>query len=245
MMITGSMFDPSKSILILTGAGISAESGLATFRDAGGLWEGHRPEDVATPEAFARDPPMVHRFYNARRRQLHDPTIEPNAAHKALVALEKAWPAGIVLVTQNVDNLHKRAGSQSLLPMHGELDRVVCTACGQERQWLDDLWTDTVCPNCQAVGRLRPSIVWFGEIPRYLDEIEAAIERCGLFMAIGTSGLVYPAAGFVQGVRASGDAHTVEINLERSAVASAFAEHILGPAAIETPKFVDRILAAL
>jgi NAD-dependent deacetylase len=233
---------PSGSIVVLTGAGISAESGLATFRGAGGLWQGHRAEDVATPEAFARDPALVHRFYNQRRRQLHDPGIKPNAAHQALARLEALWPGEVLVVTQNVDDLHERAGSRRVLHMHGELRRVRCTACGNERLWLGELGVATACPACGAAGGMRPAIVWFGEMPLELDRIMAALQACDLFVAIGTSGHVYPAAGFVELVRDMGRAHTIEVNLEPSAVRSAFAECRAGPAGSLVPALVDELL---
>lgn len=233
---------PTGPIVILTGAGISAESGLATFRGAGGLWEGHRAEEVATPEAFARDPALVHRFYNMRRRQLHDPAIVPNAAHKALARLEAEWPEEVLVVTQNVDDLHERAGSRNVLHMHGQIRRVRCTACDDERPWLGDLSTGTPCPACAATGSLRPAIVWFGEMPLHMDAIEAALARCRLFVAIGTSGQVYPAAGFVDLVNDVGRAHTIEVNLEASARGSAFAECRSGPATVLVPALVDELL---
>ncbi len=232
------------SIVVLTGAGISAESGLATFRGAGGLWEGHRVEDVATPAAFARDPALVHRFYNLRRRQLDDPAIRPNAAHAALARLQAAWPGEVLIVTQNVDDLHERARSREVLHMHGELRRVRCTACGDERPWTGDVQTGTACPACGSRARLRPAIVWFGEMPLGLERIMAALERCDLFVAIGTSGHVYPAAGFVELVRDLDRAHTIEVNLEPSVMRSAFAECRIGPAGRMVPALVDELLAA-
>jgi NAD-dependent deacetylase len=233
----------SGDVVVLTGAGISAESGLATFRGAGGLWEGRRPEDVATPEAFARDPAMVHRFYNQRRRQLHDSAIRPNAAHRALARLEAEWPGEVLIVTQNVDDLHERAGSRQVLHMHGELRRVRCTACRIERLRLGDLDQEVPCPACGAVASLRPAIVWFGETPLEMPRIMTALQRCDLFVAIGTSGHVYPAAGFVEVVRDRGRAHTIEVNLEPSLVRSAFAEARIGPAASVLPPLVEELLA--
>jgi len=233
---------PTGAIVILTGAGICAESGLATFRGAGGLWEGHRAEAVATPEAFARDPELVHRFYNMRRRQLHDPAITPNPAHRALARLESVWPEEVLVVTQNVDDLHERAGSRNVLHMHGQIRRVRCTSCGDERLWLNDLATDTPCPACTRAGHMRPAIVWFGEMPLHLEAIDQALGRCRLFVAIGTSGQVYPAAGFVDRVLDIGRAHTIEINLEASARGSAFAECRSGPASRLVPALVDKLL---
>ena len=229
-------------IVVLTGAGISAESGLATFRGAGGLWEGHRVEQVATPGAFSRDPTLVHRFYNARRRGLLDPAVRPNAAHAALARLEREWPGEFLLVTQNVDDLHDRAGSRRLIHMHGELLRALCRACGGSAGWRDDMGLHSACPGCGVAGRLRPDIVWFGEMPYRTDEIGEALARCGLFVAVGTSGQVYPAAGFVREARAAG-ARTVELNLEPSTASAAFDERRYGPATALVPDLVGELLA--
>ena len=230
-------------IVILTGAGISAESGLATFRGAGGLWEGHRLEDVATPEAFARDPDLVHRFYDARRAQLRDPSIRPNPAHHALARLAARWAGPVTLVTQNVDDLHERAGHRGALHMHGALDRVRCLGCGAGHGWTGDLGRAAVCPACGAIGALRPDVVWFGEIPYHLDRTADALAEAELFVAIGTSGVVYPAAGFVAEARAYGRAHTLELNLEPSSQRSVFAEARYGPASVIVPAWVDELLA--
>jgi NAD-dependent deacetylase len=230
---------PKPSIVILTGAGISAESGVRTFRDGGGLWEQHRVQDVATPEAFERDPALVHRFYNERRRQL--PTVRPNAAHEALARLEQAWVGEFLLVTQNVDDLHDRAGSRKLLHMHGELLKARCLRCSGVQAWEGDLDATAPCPNCKAVGRLRPHIVWFGEMPFGMDRIYEALGRCTLFLSIGTSGKVYPAAGFVDAV--SPWTRTVELNLEATGMSDAFREHRPGPATRVVPELVDQLLA--
>jgi NAD-dependent deacetylase len=227
------------SLVILTGAGISAESGVKTFRDAGGLWEDHRIEDVASPEGFARDPALVQRFYNARRRQLKE--VEPNAAHAALVRLERDWPGDFLLVTQNVDDLHLRAGSRNLIAMHGELLKARCTHCHEVSFWDDDILPESLCPTCDRAGRLRPHIVWFGEMPLKMDAIYKALDACDVFAAIGTSGHVYPAAGFVDAVPKS--CRTVELNLEPSQVSSAFREQRTGKASILVPAWVDEILA--
>ena len=210
------------SIVILTGAGISKESGLDTFRDADGIWNKYDLEDVATPEGFARDPDLVHDFYNARRARL--PEVAPNAAHVALAELEAERPGEVLLVTQNVDDLHERAGSRNLMHMHGELAKARCGACGNVTPWTDDLSVATACPACAEIGAMRPHVVWFGEMPLYMDDIYAALEACSLFLSIGTSGNVYPAAGFVSQVRSLGRARTVELNLEPSDGATAFAE---------------------
>lgn len=224
-----------KNIVILTGAGVSAESGLRTFRDNNGLWEDHRVEDVASPEGFARDPALVHRFYNLRRAQLAEPGVQPNAAHRALAELEKKWRGDFLLVTQNVDNLHRRAGSKKMLSMHGELEKIFCAHCDHRREWLADLSTDTACPACEMSGGLRPDIVWFGEMPYHMDEIFARLECADLFVSIGTSGNVYPAAGFVH---AAQGARKIEINLEDTPVSGSFSEHRSGPAGIEVPRWV-------
>lgn len=228
-------------IVILTGAGISKESGLATFRDADGIWAQVRIEDVATPEAFARDPTRVHAFYNARRRGLLAPDVKPNAAHLALARLESAWPGRVLLVTQNIDNLHERAGSRALRHLHGELLKSRCAACGHVSDCVSDLTLDHVCAACGRRGGLRPHVVWFGEMPMHLDEVYAALGQCGLFLSIGTSGNVYPAAGFVGEARGSG-ARTVELNLEPSEGHSLFDEALYGRAGDIVPAFVERLL---
>lgn len=228
-------------IVILTGAGISRESGLETFRDPDGIWARHRIEDVATPEAFARDPATVHGFYNARRQGLLDPAVRPNAAHTALARLALAWPGGVTLVTQNIDDLHERGGSDAVVHMHGELLKARCASCGGVQVWRRDLSVDLVCPACGRTGTLRPDVVWFGEMPVALDAIGKALERCGLFVAIGTSGTVYPAAGFVQDARAAG-AFTLELNAEPSETARLFDAVDHGPATRTVPALVDALL---
>ena len=224
-------------LVILTGAGISAESGLRTFRAADGLWEQHRVQDVATPEAFHRDPVLVHRFYNERRRSLA--TVQPNAAHLALARLEQEWNGELLLVTQNVDDLHDRAGSRNLLHMHGELLKGRCLACGTIHDWPGDMDPTSRCSTCGR-GAMRPHIVWFGELPLEMDRIYRALDRCDLFVAIGTSGHVYPAAGFV--AAAAPGARTVARNLESSLVASAFQEARTGLATDLVPAFVAELL---
>ncbi len=226
-----------RHLVILTGAGISAESGLHTFRAADGLWENHRVQDVATPEAFRRDPELVYRFYNERRRSLA--AVQPNAAHLALARLERDWSGEVLLVTQNVDDLHDRAGSRNLLHMHGELLKGRCLACDQVHAWSGDLDPASACPACGR-GPLRPHIVWFHERPLEMDRIYDALDRCDLFVAIGTSGHVYPAAGFVAAV--GREARTVELNLEPSRVASAFHEARTGKATDLVPAFVTELL---
>ena len=230
------------SIVILTGAGISKESGLDTFRDADGIWSKVRLEDVATPEAFHRDPVRVHDFYNHRRRGLLDETVVPNAAHEALARLEAEWPGQVLLVTQNIDDLHERAGSRSLLHMHGELLKARCLACDNVAPWREDMSLDDSCPACGTPGRLRVDVVWFGEMPYHMDHIFAALADCDLFLSIGTSGTVYPAAGFVQEARMQAQAHTVELNLEPSEGFSAFEERRYGPATELVPDYVGSLL---
>lgn len=231
-----------RSIVILTGAGISAESGLGTFRDRDGLWTKYDLNDVATPEGFARNPVLVHDFYNARRKNLIEAV--PNAAHAALAELERGWDGDFLLVTQNVDDLHERAGSEKVLHMHGELLKVRCGTCGSIAAHRDSLDPGSRCGACGTTGRMRPHVVWFGEMPLYMEMIYAALDRCDLFVSIGTSGQVYPAAGFVAEVRNRGRAHTVELNLDPSDGASLFAEKLFGPATEVVPAFVERLLGA-
>jgi NAD-dependent deacetylase len=226
-------------IVILTGAGLSAESGVPTFRDAGGIWARYDYREVATPEGFARDPARVHEFYNMRRNA--HATIRPNAAHAALARLEDAYPGNVWIVTQNVDALHEQAGSRNLIHMHGEIFRALCNRCGESHSWSEDLSLETVCPSCNEAGGMRPDVVWFGEMPYHMERIRALLEAADLFVSIGTSGNVYPAAGFVAEARANG-AHTVELNLEPSEGRSYFAEAIHGPATAVVPAYVDRLL---
>lgn len=225
-------------IVVLTGAGISAESGLPTFRDADGLWEGHRPEDVATPEAFADDPELVHRFYDARRAALGE--VQPNAAHLALARLEGEIGDDLTLITQNVDDLHERAGSRAVHHMHGRLGAARCTGCEETHDWGEPLGHGPPCPACGDVA-LRPDVVWFGEVPYGLDEAFAAIDAAEIFVSIGTSGAVYPAAGFVSEARRAG-ARTLELNLQPSAGTDLFDEARHGPATVLVPAWVDEVL---
>ena len=230
-------------IVILTGAGISKESGLDTFRDADGIWAQVRLEDVATPEAFVRDPAMVQDFYNMRRRSLLSSNVVPNQAHEALVELERFWTGPVIIVTQNIDDLHERAGSMSLIHMHGELLRVRCEHCGDITKRDMDLSVNEACSTCGSIGTLRPHVVWFGEMPLQMEEIYQHLSRCGLFMSVGTSGNVYPAAGFVQMIRTETNAYSVELNLEPSEGATLFHETIYGAATTIVPAFVDRLRA--
>ena len=233
------MSPPVRNIVVLTGAGVSAESGIATFRGPGGLWEGHRVEDVCTPQALAADPVLVHRFYDLRRAALAD--VVPNAAHDALARLDNEWPGELLIVTQNVDDLHERAGAKRMLHMHGELRRTLCAACGKRQRWDGPLPPATVCPACGRPA-LRPDIVFFGEMPYAMERIEAALAACDLFVSIGTSGAVYPAAGFVRTSRAYG-ARTLELNLEPSEGSGWFDEVRHGSAGELVPEWVDEVLA--
>ena len=233
-----SMID-SCNIVVLTGAGISAESGIATFRGPGGLWEGHRVEDVCTPQALARDPELVHRFYDLRRASLAG--VEPNAAHHALARLDADWPGELLIITQNVDDLHERAGATRLLHMHGELKSALCAACEHRQAWEGDMPPGTICASCGAQA-VRPDIVFFGEMPYAMDLIERAIARADLFVSIGTSGAVYPAAGFVQTAKYHG-ARTLELNLDWSEGSAWFHESRLGPAGALVPEWVESVLA--
>ena len=226
-------------IVVLTGAGISAESGVATFRDAGGLWEGHSVEDVATPEGFARDPDTVLRFYDERRRAVA--SVQPNPAHVTLARLEAFIGDELLVITQNVDDLHERAGTRNLVHMHGELARARCAGCGSRPEWSTDLINRPACPRC-GDRMLRPDVVWFGEMPYGLDRIEDAVFGCDIFVSIGTSGEVYPAAGYVA-LATAGGAWTIEINLEPSAAAVPFDDVRRGPASVLVPAWVDEQLA--
>jgi NAD-dependent deacetylase len=228
-----------RNIVILTGAGVSAESGLQTFRAADGLWEDHRVEDVATPEAFARDPALVQRFYDMRREAIM--AARPNPAHAALARLDAAWPGRLLIVTQNIDDLHERAGARRVLHMHGEGLSAWCIACDARLPWTGTLLDNPPCQSCGARA-LRPDIVWFGEMPYRMDEIFVALREADLFVSIGTSGAVYPAAGFVRQARECG-ARTLELNLERSQGSTWFHESRLGPASEVVPEWVEEVLA--
>lgn len=228
------------NIVVLTGAGISAESGISTFRAADGLWENHRIEDVASPEGFLRDPALVHHFYNLRRAQLHE--VAPNRAHQGLAALERAWRGrgNFLLVTQNVDDLHERAGSTALLHMHGELRKLRCAGCGAAGRWLEAAGVETRCPACDAAA-MRPDIVWFGEIPYHMNEIMAALDQADLFCAIGTSGVVYPAAGFAAEARRNGRG-CVLYEINPVPTGALYFDHVIAaPAGEGVPEFLSRL----
>ena len=227
-------FSNLRSIVVLTGAGISAESGLSTFRLKDGLWDNHSIDDVATPQGFLQDPSLVHDFYNTRRRQLS--TVAPNPAHLALASFEQTFPGQFLLVTQNVDDLHQRAGSQNLIAMHGELLKACCVLCDAVHVIDSDITVASVCPECQRKGTLRPDIVWFGEMPKEMERIYDALSSCDLFVSIGTSGNVYPAAGFFQEAKLAG-AQAIELNLDPGEHASGFDLSLYGPASQLVPNF--------
>lgn len=230
----------ARNIVVLTGAGISAESGLATFRGPDGLWEGRRVEEICTPEALLADRALVLDFYDQRRRALR--TVEPNLAHLALARLDAEWPGGLLIVTQNVDDLHERAGAKRMLHIHGELLSALCEACQTRTPFGADMLGG---PRCEACGQdaLRPDIVFFGEMPYEMERIEQALMTADLFVSIGTSGAVYPAAGFVQTARHAG-ADTLELNLDPSAGSIFFHETRIGPASVLVPEWVEEMLAA-
>lgn len=230
-----------RNIVILTGAGMSAESGVPTFRGVDGLWEGHRIEEVASPEGFARDPELVHRFYNLRRAALN--TVEPNAGHLALARLEREWRGRFLLVTQNVDDLHERAGSEKLVHMHGELRKARCECCGAVLSWTKDLSSGTRCPACGEIGGMRPHIVWFGEFPFGMETIMNALNGADIFLCIGTSGVVYPAAGFAQMAAKNRACRLVEFNIENTEISRQFRERMVGLVSVELPKFVEQFLS--
>lgn len=231
-----------KNIVILTGAGISAESGLSTFRGANGLWNNHRVEDVATVEAFERNPEFVHDFYNTLKPEILK--AHPNPAHFALTRLQKEYPAEVSVITQNVDTLHEKAGSQNVYHIHGQINQAVCLNCGHILESWNDVTTETVCPSCGIAGMMKPNIVFFGENLLYMDKVEQLLRCCDLFLSVGTSGVVYPAAGFVQTVKYYG-ADAVEFTLEPTANNYLFDRHIYGPAGKTLPQFVDELISSL
>lgn len=228
------------NIVVLTGAGISAESGISTFRDADGLWEAHRIEDVASPVAFRRNPELVHQFYNLRRAQLHE--VQPNKAHEALSEFERAWRGRFLLITQNIDDLHERAGSRKVLHMHGEIRKLRCGICGDTKYHEQDAGTALICRNCGKHGHMRPDIVWFGEVPYRMEDCESALAKADIFVAIGTSGQVYPAASFAGKAQGNGrGCLTIEINLNPTGNAG-FSRSIREPATTGVPRLINELL---
>ena len=229
-----------KSIVVLTGAGISAESGLATFRSSNGLWNNHRVEDVATIEAFQRNPEFVHDFYNQMKPELL--AAKPNPAHLALTKLQDNYPAPVSIITQNVDTLHEKAKSRNIYHIHGQINQAVCLNCGHVLETWNDVTTETVCSQCSVAGMMKPNIVFFGENLLYMDKVERLLASCDLFISVGTSGVVFPAAAFVQTAKLYG-AETYEFNLEKTSNNFYFDHHIFGKAGDTLPPFVDALLA--
>ncbi len=232
-----------KNIVILTGAGISAESGIATFRDKNGLWENHDVMEVASPDGFRRDPELVYRFYNERRKQLQSGEVHPNIAHQALARLESEYSGNITVITQNVDNLHERGGSQNVLHMHGELLKVRCQRTRLVYEEHGSIDSNSICQCCNLGGTLRPHIVWFGEVPMHMDKIETLLREADLFLSIGTSGQVYPASMFVQMAKLDNECMTIEANLEKTQISWNFDKSILGKAGDIVPTLVEDILS--
>ena len=228
-----------KNIVILTGAGISAESGLATFRSSNGLWNNHPVEDVATIEAFQRNPAYVHDFYNSLKKELIK--AKPNPAHLAITKMQKEYPAKISIITQNVDTLHEKAGNINIYHIHGQINQAVCQNCGHIIETFGDVDTQTICPNCQVMGMMKPNIVFFGENLLYMDKVDNLLRTCDLFLSIGTSGVVFPAAAFVQIAKMNG-AHTIEFNLEPTSNNYYFDQHIFGKAGTTLPAFIDELI---
>ncbi|MCO4795124.1 MAG: NAD-dependent deacylase [Bacteriovoracaceae bacterium] len=231
-----------KNIVILTGAGISAESGISTFRDSNGLWENHDVMEVASPQGFSANPSLVYRFYNERKKQLQSIEVKPNLAHEALVELQSKLPGNVTIVTQNVDDLHERSGSRDVIHMHGELLKSRCLKTEQIFKTLGDIDELSICECCQTPGNLRPHIVWFGEIPMFMNQIESLLHEADLFLSIGTSGQVYPASMFVQIAKLGNECKTVEVNVEETAVSWNFDEKVQGPAGETVPVIVENIL---
>lgn len=228
-----------RNIAILTGAGISAESGLATFRSSNGLWNNHKVEDVASVEGFQRNPALVHDFYNNLKTEIQQ--AKPNAAHLALTKLQKEYPAEINIITQNIDTLHEKAENQNVYHIHGQINQSVCLNCGQVLETWGDVDTETICPHCQVMGMMKPNIVFFGENLLCMDKVENILRKCGLFISIGTSGVVYPAAGFVQLAKYYG-ADTVEFTLDTTANNYLFDKHIFGKAGETLPPYIEELI---
>ncbi len=228
-----------QNIVILTGAGISAESGLATFRSANGLWNNHKVEDVATIEAFERNPAYVHEFYNELKKELVK--AKPNAAHLAITRLQNEYPAQISVITQNVDTLHEKAGNKNVYHIHGQINQAVCLNCGHILETFGDVDTETTCPHCGIAGMMKPNIVFFGENLLCMDKVDRLLANCDLFLSIGTSGVVFPAASFVQ-IAKYNNARTLDFNLEPTSNNYYFDKHIYGQAGTTLPAFVDELL---
>ena len=232
------------NIVVLTGAGISKESGLSTFRDPDGVWEKHQIEDVATLEAFTNNPTGFLSFYDDLRRLVLSDQIQPNAAHKALAKLEQEWRGDVIIITQNVDDLHERAGNQNVIHMHGEILKARCSKCGHVRTWMRDMDTNDLCSVCEWEAELRPHVVLFGEAPLMMSSVYAALDACDVFISIGTSLNVHPADTFVEQVSKKQNVKTVELNLEPSENVEKFDEAFFGAATDLVPLYVSGILAA-
>lgn len=230
------------NIFILTGAGISAESGLSTFRSSNGLWNNHKVEDVASIEGFERNPALVHDFYNNLKQEVQ--AVEPNAAHRAITRLQNEYPAEVNVVTQNVDTLHEKAGNRNVYHIHGQINQAVCLNCGHILETWGDVDTETVCPHCEVMGMMKPNIVFFGENLLCMDKVESLLRRCDLFLSVGTSGVVFPAAGFVQTAKYYG-ADTCELTLETTANNYLFDNHIYGKAGETLPRLVDELIKSV
>lgn len=228
-----------KNIVILTGAGISAESGLATFRSSNGLWNNHRVEDVASVEGFRRNPALVHDFYNDLKLEIQK--AKPNPAHLAITRLQNEYPAEISVVTQNVDTLHEKAGNKNIYHIHGQINQAVCLNCGHILETFGDVDTETVCAQCGVTGMMKPNIVFFGENLLCMDKVETLLRSCDLFVSIGTSGVVFPAAAFVQTAKYHG-ADTIEFTLEPTSNNFYFDRHVYGPAGQTLPSYVDGLV---
>lgn len=231
-----------KNIVILTGAGISAESGLSTFRSEDGLWNKHKVSDVATIEAYYRNQDYVHQFYNEMRPELYN--TEPNSAHLAITKLQKSYPAKISVITQNVDTLHEKAGNLNVYHIHGQINQIVCMSCGHVFETWGNFSSKDICKKCERKGRLKPNIVFFGENLLYMDKVDDLLKTCDLFVSVGTSGVVYPAAGFVQIAKLYG-ADTIEFNMETTSNNSLFDKHIYGKAGTTLPQFFDELINSL
>lgn len=227
------------NIVILTGAGISAESGLATFRSSNGLWNNHKVEDVASIEGFQRNPALVHSFYNDLKIEIQK--AKPNPAHLAITKLQQQYPGTVSIITQNVDTLHEKAGNNNVYHIHGQINQAVCLNCGHILETFGDVDTETVCPQCSVMGMMKPNIVFFGENLLCMDEVERLLRSCDLFLSVGTSGIVFPAAAFVQTAKYDG-ADTCEFTLEPTANNFYFDRHIYGPAGQTLPPFVDKLI---
>ena len=231
-----------KKIFVLSGAGVSKESGIKTFRESDGLWENYKIEDVCTPQAFLTNPELVNNFYNDRKKQMNDPKIKPNNAHIFISKLEEKFFNNFMLVTQNIDNLHEKAGSKKVYHMHGSLEKKICMLCNYTSRFDKDISTEQICENCNEKGKVRVDVVWFGEMPKYLDKIYDFLEKVDIFISVGTSSLVYPAAGFIDYVKLRNkNAKLIEFNIEKTSKSILFDQVYIGKASTTIPKFVNSL----